>query len=66
MREAVRVTTDPLFFETHAESTELWSPGSPLFTPPNDLVGVDAVSGAAFRAVLGSAAGNGTASGSEA
>jgi len=58
MREAIRVTTDPLFFETHAESTELWSPGSPLFTPPNDLVGVGAVSRAAFRAALGSAAGD--------
>lgn len=30
----VRVTTDPAFFDAHPESTELWSPGSPVF--PND------------------------------
>ena len=34
MREAVRVTTDPAYYEEHAESVELWSPGSPLFRPP--------------------------------
>jgi hypothetical protein len=27
----VRVTTDPEYYEQHAESVELWSPGSPLF-----------------------------------
>ena len=34
MRERLRVTTDPAYYEEHAESVELWSPGSPLFTPP--------------------------------
>ena len=34
MAERVRVTTDPAFFEENAESVELWSPGSPLFAPP--------------------------------
>ncbi len=30
----VRVTTDPAYFEAHAESVELWSPGNPLFPAP--------------------------------
>ena len=34
MKERLRVTTDPAYFEEHAESMELWSPGNPLFTPP--------------------------------
>ena len=34
MSEPLRVTTDPDFFEEHAESYELWSPGNPLFIPP--------------------------------
>ena len=32
MTERLRVTTDPEYFEEHAESLELWSPGNPLFT----------------------------------
>ncbi len=35
MREPVRVTTDPAYYAEHTESVELWSPGSPLFTPPD-------------------------------
>ena len=34
MNEALRVTTDPDYFEEQAESVELWSPGNPLFVPP--------------------------------
>jgi hypothetical protein len=34
MREALRVTTDPDYFDQHASSVELWSPGSPLFPAP--------------------------------
>lgn len=34
MTERLRVTTDPEYFEEHAESLELWSPGNPLFIPP--------------------------------
>ena len=30
-KEPIRVTTDPLFYEEHAESVDLWSPGSPAF-----------------------------------
>ena len=28
------MTTDPAYFEEHAESRELWSPGNRPFTPP--------------------------------
>lgn len=38
MKEALRVTTDPEYYEEHAESLELWSPGNPLFQPPEHLV----------------------------
>ena len=30
-KEAIRVTTDPEYYEQHTESVELWSPGSPAF-----------------------------------
>ena len=41
MRRKIRVTTDPDFFDAHSESTELWSPGSPVFPDvdkPTDLI----------------------------
>ncbi|MDE0030307.1 MAG: SNF2-related protein [Deltaproteobacteria bacterium] len=31
MPERLRVTTDPAYYEQHAESVEFWSPGNPLF-----------------------------------
>ena len=34
MIDRLRVTTDPRYFEEHAESMELWSPGNALFIPP--------------------------------
>ncbi len=34
MTEPLRVTTDPQYFEAHADSVEFWSPGSPLFVAP--------------------------------
>ena len=34
MSAPLRVTTDPEYFEEHAESMELWSPGNPLFIAP--------------------------------
>ncbi len=37
MSERLRVTTDPEYFEEHAESVELWSPGNPLFQAPEVL-----------------------------
>ncbi len=40
MRERLRVTTDPAYYEEHSESVELWSPGNPLFTSPEFIVEV--------------------------
>ena len=37
MSEELRVTTNPDFYEEHAESAEFWSPGSPLFIPPEHV-----------------------------
>ena len=37
MGERLRVTTDPAYYESHAESVELWSPGNPLFNAPEVL-----------------------------
>ncbi len=34
MKERIRVTADREFFDAHPESTELWSPGGPLFPVP--------------------------------
>ncbi|MEQ1897462.1 MAG: helicase-related protein [Vicinamibacterales bacterium] len=34
MRQPLRVTTDPDYYDQHASSVELWSPGSPLFPVP--------------------------------
>ena len=33
----LRVTTDPDYYEEHTESVEFWSPGNPLFNPPENL-----------------------------
>ncbi len=38
MSEAVRVSTDPAYYEQHADSVELWSPGNPTFPAPEDAV----------------------------
>ena len=34
MTEFVRITTNPAYFEEHAESVELWSPGNAVFKAP--------------------------------
>jgi hypothetical protein len=53
MSKAVRVTTDPDYFEEHADNVELWSQGSPLFPEPEDVGGTgQAPSKDAFRKVL--------------
>ena len=41
MTEPVRATTDPAYYEEHSESVELWSPGNPLFKPPEFLPPAD-------------------------
>ncbi len=38
MARSVRVSTDPLYYEQHADSVELWSPGNPIFP----VAGLDA------------------------
>ena len=38
MAKPLRVTTDPQYFEENADSLEFWSPGSPLFIPPEFLI----------------------------
>jgi hypothetical protein len=38
LAEAIRVTTDPTYYEPNADSVELWSPGNPLFPAPEDAV----------------------------
>ncbi len=39
MHETFRVTTYPDYFEEHAESLELWSPGNSLFIAPEIIDG---------------------------
>ena len=46
MKKPLRVTTDPEYYEENAGSVEFWSPGSPLFTPPEFAAEVDQVPGA--------------------
>ena len=41
MQDFARVTTDPRYYEENAESLELWSPGNPLFKPPDLLAEAD-------------------------
>ena len=41
MDKPVRVATDPAYYEAHAESLELWSPGNPLFSPPEFIMPAD-------------------------
>jgi ERCC4-related helicase len=41
MPHKIRVTTNAEYYEAHAESVELWSPGSPIFPDPVKLGLVD-------------------------
>ena len=41
MKEPLRVTTDPEYFDQHATSVELWSPGSPLFPTPDEIASTE-------------------------
>ena len=34
MKEPIRITTDPQYYEENSESVELWSPGNPFFQIP--------------------------------
>jgi len=48
----VRVTTDPEHFDRHAESVELWAPGSPVFPDDASLITADAPSRQRFCDIL--------------
>ncbi|PSB45019.1 helicase [Cyanosarcina cf. burmensis CCALA 770] len=41
MKETLRVTTKPDYFDQHPGSTELWSPGSPLFPIVDEVVDLE-------------------------
>jgi hypothetical protein len=57
MSTPVRVTTDPDYFEQHPDSTELWSPGSPLFPKPETVAEVEEVVGLDWRGMVASPGG---------
>jgi ERCC4-related helicase len=40
-RAELRVTTDPSFYDDHADATELWSFGSPIFPDATELAGTE-------------------------
>ena len=52
MDAPVRVTTDPGFYELHADSVELWSPGSPLFPDMEEEGTEENVDGEWFERIL--------------
>jgi superfamily II DNA or RNA helicase len=52
MSAPVRVTTDPGFYDRHADSLELWSPGSPIFPTPDEAASADDLQGMDLKAVL--------------
>ena len=48
--QAVRISTDPAYYEQNADSVELWSPGNPTFPVPEDAI--DQPRGATLTEVL--------------
>ena len=52
MRSELRVTTDADFFEQHADSLELWSPGSPLFPDTDATEDTERSDGASIAELL--------------
>ena len=54
MPEHLRVTTDPSYYEEHAESVELWSPGNALFKAPEFVTSEEKElpEGGTLRAIL--------------
>ena len=54
MPERLRVTTDAAYYEQHSDSVELWSPGNPLFSPPEiDAVDRDLLERTSIGSLLG-------------
>jgi hypothetical protein len=52
MPAPVRVTTDPDYYEQHPDSTELWSPGSPVFPVPEAVADSEALTGVDYRSLV--------------
>ena len=52
MTDSVRVTTDPAYHAEYADSVEFWSPGNPLFQPPDPAPPPDAAAGKTAREIL--------------
>ena len=52
MDKEIRITTDPNFYDEHAENVELWSPGNPLFQPPQDIGTADPEPGSTLDDLL--------------
>jgi hypothetical protein len=52
MRVPIRVTTDPTFYDQHPDSTELWSPGSPVFPTPEEATSADELQRVDLKAML--------------
>lgn len=52
MPAPVRVTADPDYYDQHPDSTELWSPGSPLFPTPEVTASPDELRGLDWHALL--------------
>jgi superfamily II DNA or RNA helicase len=52
MPAPIRVTTDPDYYEQHPDSTELWSPGSPLFPVPESIAAAAEVQGETWSGLI--------------
>ena len=52
MQEAIRVTTDPGYYEENSDSLELWSPGNPFFEQPESLPDIDLPAGVSLKDLL--------------
>jgi hypothetical protein len=52
MPAPVRVTADPDYYEQHPDSTELWSPGSPVFPVPEAVAESEELEGVDYRSLV--------------
>ena len=51
MSKAIRITTNPDFYDQHSDSVELWSPGSPLFPQP-EFASLSSITNQVFHQVV--------------
>lgn len=52
MAAPIRITTDPDYYEQHPDSTELWSPGSPLFPVPDSIATAEELAGMTWPGLI--------------